>query len=116
MSQGLYKSISSYIFIVFRNFFCDILGRLTYLKLLFPAGPSATIATIQENYLDCDKLGGKHLNTTLENFSNPLICEGHVITKRPMAEQECFSSIRQFAEEVVQNIKERFSDLSVWPL
>ena len=61
---------------------------------------NATIATIQENYLDCDKLGGEHLNNTLENLSNPLIYEGHVITKRPIDEQECFSSIRQFAEEV----------------
>ena len=58
---------------------------------------NATIATIQENYLE---LGGEHLNNTLENLSNPLIYEGHVITKRPIDEQECFSSIRQFAEEV----------------
>ena len=64
--------------------------------------------------MDCDKLGGEHLNTTLEELSNPLIYEGHEITKRPMDEQECFSSIHQFAKEVVQNIKERFPDLPVW--
>ena len=73
---------------------------------------NATIATIQENYLE---LGGEHLNNTLENLSNPLIYEGHEITKSPMDEQECFSSIRWFAEKVVQNIKERFLDLVCVP-
>ena len=99
-------------------------GHLTYLSCFFQQDHldfsrvkcvvNATIATVQENYLDCDKLGGEHLNTTLEELNNQLIYEGQEITKRPMDKQECFSSIHQFGKEVVQNIKERFPDLPVW--
>ena len=125
VAKGLYNSIRSYKFVVFTHFLCDILGMLAFLSRFFQkdnldfsqveSAVRATISDITETYLAQDgSVGGEHLTEILAHLQNPLIREDHEIVMKPSDRQECFTSIRLFAEAVVHNIEERFPDLPIW--
>ena len=126
VAEGLYRSVCSYKFIVFTHFHCDILGQLTYLSCFFQqdnldfsqvkSAVDATISTIkeEEDYIDCEIVGGEHLNSILIALDNPIIFEDHNVIKNSSDEHECFTSIRNFTEAVVQNLEDRFPDLPIW--
>ena len=122
MAKGLYKSIHCYKFVVFT--YGDILGDLTYLSCYFQqdnldfsqvqSAVEATISNIRDTYLDGDAVGGEHLTYIIGELTNPVIFEDHEIVCRSSDEQQCFTSIRMFAEAVIANIEERFPDLAIW--
>ena len=124
VAKGLYNSLRTYKFIIFTHFLCDILGDLSYLSCFFQqdnldisqvqSAVEATIANINETYLDCDNIGGEHLTYILDEMKTPLIFEDHEIIQRSSDEHECFTSMRTFAAAVVSNIEERFPDLPIW--
>ena len=75
----------------------------------------ATISTIEEEYIDCESVGGEHLNSILIELKNPIIMfEDDNVIKSSLDEHECFTSIRNFTEAVVQNLEDRFPDLTIW--
>ena len=124
VAGGLYRSVCSYKFIVFTHFLCDILGQLTYLSCFFQqdnldfsqvkSAVDGTISTIKEDYIDCEIVGGEHLNSILIELDNPILFEDHNVIKSSSDEHECFTSIRNFTEAVVQNLEDRFPDLPIW--
>ena len=75
---------------------------------------SATISNIRDTYLDGDTVGGEHLTYIIGELTNPVMFEDHEIVCRSSDEQQCFTSIRIFAEAVIANIEERFPDVVIW--
>ena len=54
------------------------------------------------------------MRSILEKISNPLIFDDHKILQRERDECECFASIGMFASAVIDNLEDRFPDLTIW--